>query len=47
MDVSRASRPKRRGRVSRRKSRRLFSRTAGNRRSENVIINPMRGGIRL
>lgn len=48
MDVGRASRlglyRKKRERSSDRKS---FSRTSGRTRKENVVRNPMRGGIRL
>lgn len=36
-----------RGKVSRRKSRRIFARTASNPHPKNVAPMPMRGGIRL
>lgn len=49
MDVGRASRGpySRRGRVSRRRDRKVFSRTARRSRSENMLFAPMRGGTRL
>lgn len=49
MDVGRASRlgMKRKVRSNRGRDRKVFSRTAGRTRSENVRRNPMRGGIRL
>lgn len=47
MDVSKAGRPMRRKRMSRRKDRRSFSKTAGTTRRENISAAPMRLGIRL
>jgi len=47
MDVYKASRGPRRKKMSRRKDRRKFSKTAGSTRRENIISSPMRLGIRL
>jgi hypothetical protein len=37
----------RRGKISPRKSRKLFSKTAARTHKRNVVSGPMRGGIRL
>lgn len=48
MDVGKASRlGLYRKTRERKKDRKVFSRTAGRTRRENVSANPMRGGIRL
>ena len=48
MDVVRAGRPSGRRRMSRRKDRRVFSKTASSHRRENMVPSwPMRLGIRL
>lgn len=47
MDVYRAGKPMKRKRMNRRKDRKVFSRTAGATRKENIMSAPMRLGIRL
>jgi len=48
VDVVRAGNyGRKRKRLSRRTSRKVFSRSASRTRSENVMMAPMRGGIRL
>lgn len=48
MDVVKATRVGHgRKRLGKRGSKRLFSKTASRTRKENVMSNPMRGGIRL
>ena len=48
MDVVKAGRRGlHRKRASKRKDKKVFSKTAGNSRKENMLGNPMRGGIRL
>lgn len=48
MDVGRASRMGRgRKQMKRKRDRKVFSRTAQRQRGENMLSNPMRGGVRL